>query len=350
MEGPTQVSTQPQWDDRRSGAAFSSPEYDDVICILHPSSAPAIAVTKGIWQSTPGHILQFKKHGLTAEGDDGSDEDDLTLEPVDGSSPEPEEEPANLDIALRTTAGLKDPKLGFVFGREMLKCDIPFRTNLQGDQRVSGMHFRIWVTEFGVLMLQDHSTNGTYVDDVLLNRWHSKRMLSHGAMIEVITGGERASNTIEKARFIVKLPQRGDDSRYKVNLRSYLLKVQESNPMPQQTLPFFPRPPDPAGRENFDLLTAGTARGIGMNWNGDGKYNCIGEIGKGAFAIVYKIATVDHGEIFAAKRIDKQAFVKHGNVDAKFYSELNIMKKVDHVSDDAATSVFLLMTTDSLTL
>ena len=329
MEDPTQPSTQPHWDSRRS-AAFSSPEFDNVICVLHPSSASAITVTKLIWQSTPTHILQHQNPGLDAEG--GNEDDGLEMEGLEAASDslQTPEEPDSPDIALRTTASLKKLTLGFVFGREPSKVDVQIATKGVGDARISGMHFRIWVTEVGILMLQDTSTNGTFVDDLLLKG--QSRMLSHGSMIEVITGSERATASVQKARFIVKLPQRKDATRYESNLTGFLLRVQHAKKSELAEKRAFMRP-DPAGRTKFDLLTAGTARYTwSMEWNDSGKYNPIGEVGKGAFATVFKVATADQGEIFAAKRIDKTAFVKNGVTDKKFYNELNIMKKLAHVS------------------
>ena len=329
MENQTQPSTQPQWDSRRSGA-FSSPEYDDVICILHPSSASAITATKLIWQSTPAHILQYQKPGLDAEG--GHEDDGLEMEGLEpaGDSFQTPEEPKDLDIALRTTASLKKLTMGFVFGREPSKVDIQIATRGAGDARISGMHFRIYVTEVGVLMLEDTSTNGTFVDDLLLKG--RSRMLSHGSMIEVITGAERATASVQKARFIVKLPRRKDGSRYESNLMAFLSKVDHALRTEREETRAIMRP-NPAGRPKFDLLTAGTARySWDMGWNDSGKYNPIGEVGKGAFATVFKVATADQGEIFAAKQINRSAFVKNGVTDTKFYNELNIMKKLAHVS------------------
>ena len=324
----TQPSTQLHWDNRRS-AAYSSPEYDDVICILHPSSASAVAITRSLWEVTPEHILQYKKRGLTAEGQDEDDGLEMELEPQSFQPPEP---PANLDIALRTTANLKNIQMGFVFGRDLQKTDIQFRSPEEDFHRVSNMHFRIYINESGILMLQDLSTNGTWVDDFHLKGNQLRRMLNHGSMIHVVTGGNRTTATLDKIRFIVKLPQRKDDSQYKKNLREFLLEVQEAKQATHPQGKTLVKPPDPAGRGNSDLLTAGTARfSWNLGWDDNGKYNPIGEIGKGAFATVYKVATAEQGDIFAAKRIDKAAFMKNGVVDAKFDNELNIMKRLSHV-------------------
>ena len=325
MDDSTQPCTQPQWDDRRS-AAYTSPEYDDVICILQPSSTSAHLINKFIWKLSPLYILQYSKPTLTAEGKDESD--DLEMEVAEDEEPE---EPPNLDIALRTSANVKDPVQGFCFGRDDTKSDILVRTNQGGDYRISGKHFRIWVNDHGILMLQDTSTNGTFVDDVLIHG--TSRMLTHGTTIEVITNAERTTKAVEKARFNVKLPQRRDDAPYKLNLQHYLIKVKHAREERQSPGTLFQKPQVPVTQPvDLGLLAAGTERfTLARGWTCNGLYNVISEIGKGAFATVYKVATTDEGKIYAAKRIDRSAFIRNGVVDIKFYNELNIMKKVDHV-------------------
>jgi serine/threonine protein kinase len=67
-------------------------------------------------------------------------------------------------------------------------------------------------------------------------------------------------------------------------------------------------------------------------WTGSGKYNRIGTIGKGAFAVVYKVASKYDGSPYAAKELDKQRFMKNGVVDQKAENEMKIMQCIDHVS------------------
>ena len=69
-----------------------------------------------------------------------------------------------------------------------------------------------------------------------------------------------------------------------------------------------------------------------MHWNGGDKYNVVGYIGKGAFAMVYKLATVDNGKVFAVKELDKRKFMKNGILDHKVHNELKIIRKLQHVS------------------
>ena len=69
-----------------------------------------------------------------------------------------------------------------------------------------------------------------------------------------------------------------------------------------------------------------------MHWDGGGKYNCIGLLGKGAFATVYHIATTFGGEYFAAKELDKKRFIKNNQLDMRLENEMNIMQGLRHDS------------------
>ncbi len=83
----------------------------------------------------------------------------------------------------------------------------------------------------------------------------------------------------------------------------------------------------------LQALAAGTERfSHGMHWKGDDTYNVVEYIGKGAFALVYKIVTKHDGEPFAAKELEKRRFMKDGILDQKIHNELLIMKDLCHVS------------------
>jgi serine/threonine protein kinase len=68
----------------------------------------------------------------------------------------------------------------------------------------------------------------------------------------------------------------------------------------------------------------------GMHWAGGDKYNVVGQIGKGAFATVYQLATKSDGQLFAAKELEKRRFMKNGILDRKIDNELQIMKAISH--------------------
>ena len=72
--------------------------------------------------------------------------------------------------------------------------------------------------------------------------------------------------------------------------------------------------------------------GLPKAWNGSDKYNRVGEIGKGAFATVYKVTSKFDGLPYAAKELDKRKFMKNGVLDQKVENEMKIMQKIQHVS------------------
>lgn len=67
-------------------------------------------------------------------------------------------------------------------------------------------------------------------------------------------------------------------------------------------------------------------------WSGSEKYHRLGEIGKGAFATVYKVTDKYNGIPYAAKELDKRKFMKNGVLDQKVENEMIIMQRVQHVS------------------
>jgi serine/threonine protein kinase len=69
-----------------------------------------------------------------------------------------------------------------------------------------------------------------------------------------------------------------------------------------------------------------------MAWSGSRKYNRVGEIGKGAFATVYKVTSKFNGLPYAAKELDKSKFMRNGVIDQKVENEMNIMARIKHVS------------------
>ena len=67
-------------------------------------------------------------------------------------------------------------------------------------------------------------------------------------------------------------------------------------------------------------------------WRGGQKYNKVGTIGKGAFAVVYKITAKYDGTPYAAKELEKRRFMKNGILDQKVDMEMKIMQQIRHVS------------------
>lgn len=67
-------------------------------------------------------------------------------------------------------------------------------------------------------------------------------------------------------------------------------------------------------------------------WKGGAKYNKIDMIGRGAFAVVYKLTDKYSGIPYAAKELEKKRFMKNGVYDQKVETEMRIMSKINHVS------------------
>ncbi|KAL2817447.1 kinase-like domain-containing protein [Aspergillus cavernicola] len=290
----TQESTQPCTDPRLGGlnnSGLEEADLADVICILHPNSPAAHDAVAATARVAPWHILQ--KDAL----DHG------------GAST------AALDIALRLSSKVHDPNLGFCFGRTIARCDILLAAD-PTSRRISNTHFRIRFTKETILMLEDVSTNGTIVDSCRLRKREqdNSRMLTNGSVIQVING----EDTLDEVKFVVRLPNReGFSDIYDKKLDHYIDKVHQ----PGTVQP---------GLRQTPVRSLQWANTYGMHWSGGPTYNVTGQIGKGAFAVVYKLATKQHGSVFAAKELDKRRFMKNGILDLKVDNEMKIMKDLKH--------------------
>lgn len=241
-EEPSQP-TQPFLDPRRQAQGDSSllskEDEVDVLCILRPSSPAAYKAVKLVASTAPQYILQnegmseiFKSGDqcLLGEGrtpqalsESGSLIGDLDVatpprETFQGSGPA-------LDIALRLSSKMKDPCLGFTFGRQSQRCDLVITE--ARNIAISGTHFRIFVKENSVPMLEDTSKNGTYVDGKLLKALgeeptpEKRRMLTTGCRIEVFSNPTVPNETM--MRFIVDIPKRPRfPDQWRLKLSNYL--------------------------------------------------------------------------------------------------------------------------------
>ena len=196
----TQPSTQPLADPHgRDRSNLLDRELRDVICILHPTSEAAHKAVKEVVRLSPQHILQNEhlEEGFTDAG--------RILQARNGVRSRP-----SYDIALRLSSRVLDMKMGFCFGRNPQKTDILLTEPQSKGAKISNNHFRIYLTDEGIIMLEDNSTNGTLVDDHLLtsrptpgNTTYSKsRALQHGSVITLITGSH------DEIKFIVHCPNR----------------------------------------------------------------------------------------------------------------------------------------------
>ncbi|CAG8919541.1 unnamed protein product [Penicillium salamii] len=291
----TQESTQPLADPRRMGvnnSGIQDQDLSDIICILHPNSHAAHDAVAATARLGVQHILQRD----TLEGEASHT--------------------ADLDVALRLSSDVHSLGLGFAFGRNRARCDVLLAVN-DDAKRVSNTHFRIYLTGDGILMLQDSSTNGTVVDNCRLRKSQKEnsRMLTNGSVIQVVTGIGS-----DEVRFVVRIPSReGFATQYQENLCRYFERVQAHAPAHKTR-----QGPPPS------VLTWSASNAFGMHWTGGAMYNVTGQIGKGAFATVYKIATKQHGAIYAAKELDKRRFMKNGILDQKVDNEMKIMRDLTH--------------------
>ena len=218
-EEPTQQATQPFLDPRRLGRQGSNmreEDESDVICILHPASHGAYSAVKLMVSTSPQHILQ--NEGLSRY----LEEDELEESEFDDC-----DDTGFPDIALRLSSRVRDPRMGFVFGRDPRNCDIIIGSQ-DPERRVSNVHLRIFLNPGGIIMLEDMSTNGTCVDGTLLAAKQPSgrprtRMLQQGAVIKLITPKDE-----EGTRFIVGIPtrDRGQD-KYESKLSQYLAYINQ---------------------------------------------------------------------------------------------------------------------------
>ncbi|KAG6211182.1 hypothetical protein E4U50_002403 [Claviceps purpurea] len=356
MDGtqPTQA-TQNVLDPRRIGkqnSGFSDEDISDIICVLYPQSEAARQEIYRLAKEGSPHVIG--KH--LADG----------VEPdynVEDHASRFESHPiahGNYAIILRLSSPLKNPAAGFTFGRNTTRCDVVFQNDPL--RRLSNIHFRVHVNEYGNVMIEDQSTNGTFVDRQLLtchpkgNRTQpptNKWVLSSGTLIKILLHDELRDLT-----FRVRVPRR--DEGYD---RAFLAKVAEfynryrlpptrddtahPHPLPPAKtggiLDIFKVPGAPLNKKSgygvadpancapqAQVRQEPVLGGFGLDWKGSRKYNRIAMIGKGAFAVVYKVTSSFTGVPYAAKEIEKRRFIKNGILDQKVDNEMKIMQRVQH--------------------
>ncbi|KAF1813635.1 Pkinase-domain-containing protein [Eremomyces bilateralis CBS 781.70] len=336
MDGEsTQVATQQMVDPRRVGEESSElnpSEQADIICTLIGGSTAAFTAIQITASERRQHVLL--KSDSISEGKllpaDANEHETLILD-RDGTP--------NADaLALRFSSKTINPLLGFVFGRNSGQSDIIL--GLDSLNRTSNKHFRIYLTEDGVLMLEDISTNGTMVDETVLRgklypREDKSRMLSHGSVIKILSPKPE-----DEIRFMVRFPPLSSgavNEEYHRNLNAYLEKLRELE-LEQHG----------KGKEDIfghgegkrlepvetRLATrpsiAGAPNTFGMVWDGGAEYNVIGVLGKGAFATVYRLANKRDGSLRAVKELEKKRVIKNGQLDQRLDNEMQIMKELNH--------------------
>ena len=210
-------------DPRRLGkqnSGFSDEDISDIICVLYPHTDAARQEVQALAQLDCPHVI-------------GRDEADVVeadvVEPdynLEDHASRFETNPVgygNYAIILRLSSHVKNPATGFAFGRNSSRCDIVFSNDPH--KRISNIHFRIYVNEYGNIIIEDQSTNGTSVDrhfltakpkdtsKALVTQW----VLSSGSVITIYLHNEQSDLT-----FRVRIPRRNDEYN-----RTYINKVEE---------------------------------------------------------------------------------------------------------------------------
>ncbi|KAK4226904.1 Serine/threonine-protein kinase RAD53 [Podospora fimiseda] len=347
----TQPATQQVVDGRRVGqqvSGFSDEEISDIICVLVPYSDSAIKEVNRLASENSQYVVgRDDVDKINPDLLDGGNERTFTL---------PRRNTGDYHLALKFSHEVKNTLNGFTFGRNLNRCDICFLDDPM--RRLSNIHFRIYLNEHNVLMLEDESTNGTLVDNWLLKRKgpppnEVKRTLENGNKVTVLMHVPKKDLT-----FMVRIPHKeGQYSKaYRQNFEAYMANraacAVDVNativPGPGGHVDIF----KPAANRLLAAQVGAQGRGIGgpakngsptrqqfrtsavggLNWGwpGSSNYARVGEIGKGAFATVYKVTSRFTGEPYAAKELDKRRFMKNGVLDQKVENEMKIMQAINH--------------------
>lgn len=249
-EEATQLSTQPHTDLRRLGLnpMFSPEDEADIVCMLHPATPAAFHAVQLSAKYCPQHVhpnqglsrnlddesieeaaTGFEEAPTTKDKDQDLENDDDHRDSQVGDLLEKETLQAYpRDIALRFSSRVHNLCIGWSFGRNPVKCDVPI-VGVHETMKISNMHFRIYLNQNGVLMLEDTSTNGTWVDKVkLLSKGmragqKPRRTIQGGSIIEILL-----SSPEPLMRFIVKMPPRDQaQAKYNQRLSEYLAHVKQ---------------------------------------------------------------------------------------------------------------------------
>lgn len=311
---PTQKLTQ-QSQPHRNGSRYfelSGDDATDIFCFLHPATKSAFYAV-AMAQTYAPHMLFHRD--ISGDSQDLEYVAEANTEETQKAMPPPPKKNVQA-IALRLSHKPKDPELGWTFGRNRDKCDFPLIVT-DDFKRISNCQFRIKINKEAIPMLYDTSTNGTILDDKHLRSkglgCDVSQMLTNGCMIQIPTN----PRTGDAMSFLVRLPTAGSDDKLEAARMARLME--HAQQQHQHATP-------------ASVLMGGLGRQTyGMHWNGGDRYNVIGKLGRGAFAIVYKIATKQEGKVFAAKELDKQRYART-NADVRIDNELRIMKELTHVS------------------
>lgn len=222
----TQPATQQVLDPRRVGrnnSGMDAQDVADVLALLVPASSAAIKIVTDAADSRPEHVLLRNSYdSFDDEFSNIEEQETIIINRESG-----QQSSAGADLALRMSSHLINPSLGFVFGRNANSSDIVFGQD--SNKRISNQHFRIYLNSDAVLMLEDMSTNGTLVDDVLLKnrdpRFNKVRMIASGSEIRIQNNVDA-----EIVKFMVRIPSRTSHMpRFVANVREFMTRCAKDN-------------------------------------------------------------------------------------------------------------------------
>jgi serine/threonine protein kinase len=284
----------------------------DLLCILHPCTLAASEVVAHTYNRSPQHVLRSHDYD---KYDDGVSESFLKEEEMSRPQASPlTGETHNLGLALRLSTPLVRPYMGFVFGRSAQYCDVLLDTDTT--KRISNVHFRIFADNSGVPMLEDVSTNGTWVNGVRLRCQTGTRthVLNGGSVIQIYS--HRPEDNI---KFLVLIPNRhGVLDGYKANLDRMLKRMA----IPEAGI-------HTSGAATTIRTVPLSLRRFSTHWTGDDRYDLLGQIDRGAFGTVYQLSSKSDGQMFAAKELEKRRFISNERFNP-VDNELQIMKAISH--------------------
>lgn len=186
-------------------------DISDIICVLYPHSETAGNEIQQLAMNGSPYVIG--KNEADSFGKDEVDsfiaQKDLEFHP---SLFEPDTTSyGDYAILLRLSGQTKIPAAGFSFGRHPIRCDIAFVNDPL--RRISNMHFRIYVNEYGMVKIEDMSTNGTFINKNLLtfySKSSEKRPISQG-----LSSGDiirlHLPDDMNDLSFRVQIPHRDDE-------------------------------------------------------------------------------------------------------------------------------------------
>ncbi|KAF3072631.1 hypothetical protein CFAM422_005299 [Trichoderma lentiforme] len=192
-------------------------DITDIICVLYPHSEIAGKEAQRLAMKESPYIIGKNEADSFAKKD--LENHPSLFEPDTTSY-------GDYAILLRLSSQTKIPAAGFAFGRHPNRCDIAFVNDML--RRVSNMHFRIYVNEYGMVMIEDMSTNGTFINENLLtfnSKSSNKRPASQG-----LSSGDiiclRIPGDMNDISFRVQIPHRDDEQEgaYAHRVEEYLAR------------------------------------------------------------------------------------------------------------------------------